>query len=208
MTPATMLTYDRIEQPIVEWALDYGITPEIIIGRLERGMSIADAITTPMKVGHRGQRLPIYSRKQMAREKKRKTASRLRYRQKHTVNGHCLTLHEWANELGITYNALCVRMNKHGSLAAAVSFKRGRNPMSRAELAREGGVEPRTVESRLRRGWPLELAMAEPPFSRMGRHAHGRPGVSSNFAPSKGTGGGSALQDSPEITFSEKVENA
>ena len=44
MTPATILEHDDIKQPIVEWALDYGITPAIIIGRLERGMSIADAI--------------------------------------------------------------------------------------------------------------------------------------------------------------------
>lgn len=57
MTPATILEYDGISQPITEWALDYGITPAIIIGRLERGEAIANAITTPMQLGHRGQRL-------------------------------------------------------------------------------------------------------------------------------------------------------
>lgn len=57
MTPATILSHDGIEQSVSEWALDYGITPAIIIGRLERGEAIADAITTPMKTGHRGQKL-------------------------------------------------------------------------------------------------------------------------------------------------------
>ncbi|MDZ7874359.1 MAG: hypothetical protein U5N27_15240 [Rhizobium sp.] len=55
MTPASILEHDGISQSITEWALDYGITPAIIIARLERGMSIADAITTPMKTGYRGQ---------------------------------------------------------------------------------------------------------------------------------------------------------
>jgi hypothetical protein len=37
---STLLLFEVVEQPIIEWALDYGITPAIIIGRLERGMSI------------------------------------------------------------------------------------------------------------------------------------------------------------------------
>lgn len=57
MTPATILEHDGIKQPIKEWALDYGITPAIIMGRIERGQTIADAITTPMKIGFRGQKL-------------------------------------------------------------------------------------------------------------------------------------------------------
>lgn len=57
MTPETILEHDGTSQPIIEWALDYGITPSIIIARLERGLSIADAITTPMQTGFRGQRL-------------------------------------------------------------------------------------------------------------------------------------------------------
>lgn len=64
MTPETILEHDGIQQPIIEWALDYGITPTIIIGRLGRGMSIEAAITTPMKTGYHGQRLPIFSQQQ------------------------------------------------------------------------------------------------------------------------------------------------
>lgn len=67
MTPETILEHEGIQQPIIEWALDYGITPAIIIGRLERGISIADAITTPMKTGHQRQRLPVFSKEQVNR---------------------------------------------------------------------------------------------------------------------------------------------
>lgn len=70
MTPETILDHDGIQQPILEWALDYGITPAIIIGRLERGLSIADAITTPMKTGFRGQRLPVFKNNQIATKPK------------------------------------------------------------------------------------------------------------------------------------------
>ncbi|WP_311028215.1 hypothetical protein [Mesorhizobium koreense] len=56
MTPATMIAFDGIEQPVTEWALDYGIAPAVIIARLERGMPVAEAITKPM-VAARGQKL-------------------------------------------------------------------------------------------------------------------------------------------------------
>lgn len=57
MTPATSLTFDGIEQPVTEWALDYGILPAVILARLERGLSVEQAITTPMVVAP-GQTLP------------------------------------------------------------------------------------------------------------------------------------------------------
>lgn len=46
----TMLTHDGITQPITEWALDYGIYPNVITERLERGWTAERAITTPMIV--------------------------------------------------------------------------------------------------------------------------------------------------------------
>lgn len=58
----TELTFDGTTQPISEWALDYGITPAVIIARLERGLSIEEAITKPMVVA-RGQRLPSSKRR-------------------------------------------------------------------------------------------------------------------------------------------------
>lgn len=95
MTPETILEHDGIQQPVTEWALDYGITPAIIIGRLERGLSVADAITTPMKIGHQGQRLPIFSNTQV-------NAKPEAVVEKHTANGETKTTAEWAAYIGVS----------------------------------------------------------------------------------------------------------
>lgn len=42
------ITLDDITQPVVEWALDYGIYPSVILDRLARGWPVERAITTPM----------------------------------------------------------------------------------------------------------------------------------------------------------------
>lgn len=122
MTPATILEHDGIKQPVTEWALDYGITPSIIIGRLERGDTITDAITKPMHVGHHSQRLPIYCREQVVgiRQHASRQPVQRKRPQKHTVGDMSLTLGEWAAHLGITYVALCQRMHTRGSVEAAV----------------------------------------------------------------------------------------
>lgn len=156
---STLLLFEGVEQPIMEWALDYGITPGIIIGRLGRGMSISDAITTPMLTGHAGQRLPIYSWKQVE----------------------------------------CV--NRRRGLAKTYSFE-GRT-LSVPEWSRLTGLKMSTIGYRLRAGWPIGLAVTTPLDSR-GR----TPGVVSNLPAFSRTGGGSTAQESSEITFSEKAENA
>lgn len=222
MTPSTNLAHDGIEQSITEWALDYGITPGIIMARLERGVSIADAITMPMKVGHRGQRLPTFSRKQAAI----RTVSHLppaprehHVRERPTGRAHnakpieydglSLTVREWSKLCGVPFNTMYQRLRAGWAFADVVMPGDGRSRYgNRALLARKAGIDPRTVDSRIRRGWPLELALSEPPGARMGRLAHGRPGVVSDFERSKGTGGGSTLQETPNITFSGKAENA
>ncbi|MGV2137392.1 hypothetical protein ACQZ45_05365 [Agrobacterium sp. 16-2014-1-2a] len=99
MTPETILEHDGIQQPIVEWALDYGITPAIIIARLERGISIADAITTPMKTGFRGQRLPVFKNNQIATKPKPIGKT-------HTANGETKTTAEWAACIGVSKTTL------------------------------------------------------------------------------------------------------
>ncbi|WP_457586096.1 hypothetical protein [Ensifer canadensis] len=155
MTPATILQHDGIKQPIIEWALDYGITPKILIGRLERGMTIANAITMPMKTGHRGQRLPVYSRKQLAAPRSRPSAHAKTY----TYEGKTLTVREWS---------------------------------------RLTGIKQTTIASRIRKGWSIDRALTA------ARDGRGRkPGVVSNFAPSKGTGARSVPQAmAPENNFS------
>lgn len=153
MTPATLLEHDGIDQPITEWALDYGITPAIIIARLDRGQSVADAITTPMQIGFRGQSLPVFHPEQRA---KRKPTGR-KYRT-YTHNGERLTLAAWALRAGI---------NKA------------------------------TIRNRIESGWSMADALSTP--------ARAKPGVVWNFTPSKGTGAGSTLQETPNITFSQEA---
>ena len=118
MTPATILEHDGIMQPITEWALDYGITPAIIIGRLERGETIADAITTPMFVGHADQRLPIFHRKQRSHDAqtKRKKAPRLI-----THDGITLNLSQWARRCGLSIATLRGRLMAGWSIATALT---------------------------------------------------------------------------------------
>ncbi|MFK4256456.1 hypothetical protein [Agrobacterium tumefaciens] len=208
MTPATILEHDGIKQPISEWALDYGITPAIIIGRLERGATAADAITTPMKVGHRGQRLPTFSRKQSAirpgshlpREPRghrvcERPTGRTHNAKPIEYDGLSLTVREWSNHCGVPFNTIYQRLRMGWAIADALTPGDGRSRCgNRALLARKAGIDPRTVDSRIRRGWPLELALSESPGARMGRFAHGRPGVVSDFERSKGTGAGSTAQ--------------
>jgi hypothetical protein len=216
MTPATILEHDSIRQSITEWALDYGITPAIIIGRLERGMSIGNAITTPMKVGHRGQRLPIFSRKQnkskvcnLPPAEHWKPPKPRQHKRAHNArliehNGQTLTVAEWSQVSGVSIQKIYGRLHLGWDFGDALvpGDARRRRSASREELERDGGVDPRTVQSRLRRGWPLELAMTEPPGARMGRFARGRPGVPSDFAPFEGTGAGRTAQETQNITFS------
>lgn len=209
MTPATNLAYDGIEQSITEWALDYGITPGIIMARLERGMSIADAITRPMRVGHIGQRLPFYSRKQMGAKRTHGRIRSGKLAKTYSHDGMTLSIPEWSRITGLKVGTIGARLRSGWAIADALTFGDGRSTCgNRALLARNAGIDPRTVDSRVRRGWPLELALSEPPGARMGRFAHGGPGVVSDFERLEGTGGGSTLQETPNITFSGKAENA
>jgi hypothetical protein len=115
MTPETILEHEGIQQPIIEWALDYGITPAIIIGRLERGISIADAINTPMKTGHQRQRLPVFSKEQVNRR------SRNTVTPTHTVNGITKTIAEWAEGLNLSVSSLQQRLAQGMPLEVALT---------------------------------------------------------------------------------------
>ena len=108
MTRDDPLTFEGITQPIIEWALDYGITPEIIIARLERGLSVATAITRPMQVAP-GQKLPAlqYSA--------RSVPSRLTY------DGTTMSLNEWAQHIGISRHTLRNRLYSGWSVERALT---------------------------------------------------------------------------------------
>ena len=84
MTRDDLLTYDGITQSIVEWALDYGITPVTIMLRLKQGMNVVTAITKPMPA-RPGDQLPEpnYGPETLTHE------------------GRTQTLSQWSDETGL-----------------------------------------------------------------------------------------------------------
>jgi len=172
MTPETILEHDGIQQPIIEWALDYGITPAIIIGRLQRGLSIADAITIPMKTGHQRQRLPIFSKEQV------NSRSRNTVTPTHTVNGITRTIAEWAEGLNLSVSSLQQRLAKGMPLEVALTTpnmtqKKQSNRLTCSDADRQDAATP--------------------------------PGVPDNFPACLGTGAGSTSQETPNISFSKEA---
>lgn len=118
MKPNDLLEHDGVEQPIIEWALDYGITPTIIISRLERGFTASEAITVPMQVAHVGQKLPIFHRKQRS-----PTVSRERKRRRiYTANGVTMPLGEWALMLGVSTSAIHRRIKEGWTVEEAITM--------------------------------------------------------------------------------------
>lgn len=140
MTRNDLLTYAGITQPITEWALDYGITPAVIIARLERGLSTETAITAPMVIAQ-GQRLHgdyldeyITGR---APRKRRKTRPARRY----SFNGQCLTVLEWAERTGVSIATINYRLRTGWSIEDALSRpKLGTVPGVVSNLCRSSGT--------------------------------------------------------------------
>ncbi|MGB6119577.1 MAG: hypothetical protein WBF87_15280 [Mesorhizobium sp.] len=134
MTHDSMLTYDGITQPITEWALDYGILPSIIAARLQGGLSVEDAITTPMVVA-KGQKLcgpfidanvPAIPKERRPPRKPRRTASHVR---QYTFDGETLTLSGWSDRTGICAATLHYRLRVgwplHRVFGKSVNYSRG-----------------------------------------------------------------------------------
>lgn len=224
MTPATILEHDGIKQPIKEWALDYGITPAIIIGRLERGMSTADAITTPMRTGYRGQKLVsrdmetfiASNARRAAHEPSKPNGPRGKTGHTYTHDGKTLTVKEWSELTGLQTGTIRLRIRSgwpsdrvfapkitKPKPVKVAKPKRCVTGMTRAELvaaAERVGIKPGTVWSRMDRGWTLERALSEPCGPNNGKSRG--PGVVSDFALSRETGGRGTFQETPNLTFS------
>ena len=126
MNADTLLTFDDREQSILEWALDYGVTPDVIIARLKRGATVKEAISAPMRAAA-GQRLPIFHRRQRVRLPT--PSGKARPGETYTVNGVERTFKEWATSLGIGRQALALRLKAHGSLEAAVARGSNQRPL-------------------------------------------------------------------------------
>jgi hypothetical protein len=125
------------------------------------------------------------------------------------------TVNEWAEHFGVARSVLYRRIKLNGSAEAviaelsanppavynyAVSARNARTyehdgkTRTLGQWADEVGLNVRTIRWRLHSGWSLALAL--------NTASNARPGVSSDFAPSAGTGAGSTAQETPNITFS------
>lgn len=104
MTLRDPLTYDGTTQAIGEWALDYGIPPAVIVARLERGLSVEQAITSPM-VTAPGQRLKDKSFERYIGATYPPNVSLLSHA------GKTMTISAWARHLGIRTATLRCRLD-------------------------------------------------------------------------------------------------
>lgn len=104
LTINSALAFDGVTQPIVEWALDYGIPATLIVDRLEQDWSVERAITTPMPTTP-GMKLPASStRKQRGKCGRPPRAI--------TLNGKTMIIDEWAKLLGIKPGTIRQRLSE------------------------------------------------------------------------------------------------
>ncbi|GBD48534.1 hypothetical protein [Methylopila sp. Yamaguchi] len=116
-----ILTHADVTQPVEEWALDYGITPELIEHRMARGWTTAAAIETPMDAP-KGWRLP----KLVASAPDEKPA---RHGNSSIIvehDGRALSLREWSARLGIAHATLYARHRRGMSADRIVAPSAGR----------------------------------------------------------------------------------
>ncbi|UXN61722.1 hypothetical protein [Phyllobacterium zundukense] len=239
MNPDTIITFDGTSQSVTEWALDFGITPEIIIARLQKGWDAEQAITRPM-FAIKGQilngsyirrylnpRRTLTTTIKVTTKPKAKPASIYEGAKPYSLDGRTLTLAQWSKVTGIKVKTLQARLDRGWSNQQTFETPlRGitdRLRVSRKNIAKlyecDGralslrqwsvvtGIPHQTLYARLSYGWSIERAIHEPQHrhnpSRVLASNDNTPGVVSNFTPSQGTGAGSTLQETPEITFSE-----
>ncbi|HEV7251667.1 MAG TPA: hypothetical protein VGN97_01000 [Mesorhizobium sp.] len=159
MTRDHTLTFDGITQPITEWALDYGIPPELITRRLRDGWTVARAITTPMKVKPGARLSPHVQRFEHA--------------------GLNLTITEWAKHANINRTTLRKRLAEGVPIAQAIQPERRAN-RNRTQITFQGvtrsfqewaaflGVSRAALKLRLAT-WPIERALTTPAIAKSGR---------------------------------------
>jgi predicted transcriptional regulator len=79
-----------------------------------------------------------------------------------TFNGRTQSQRAWAEELGISESAMSRRLSRAPSIERALTaqkHKKMREQKSLAKAARDAGLNPRTVYSRLNLGWSLRKAL-------------------------------------------------
>ncbi|MDF1600167.1 hypothetical protein PZ895_10300 [Mesorhizobium sp. YIM 152430] len=113
MTRDDLLTFNGVTQSISEWALDYGITVEIIMQRLRAGMRVGKAITKPMLV-KKGFRLPDPSEEEDRRPTRPNAIMA-------TFNGETRSLLEWSRITGISRTTIGRRLDEGWTIEKALT---------------------------------------------------------------------------------------
>ena len=157
-----LITFEGVTQTVTDWALDYGITPEMISRRLRNGWPVAKAITTPVpaKPGDKlkgayldaalGEVKPKAKRKVTKPVQRKRRATDLFL----TFNGEERSLHEWAKLTGIKYATLRHRLRKGWPVANILTepvSKNSRRPGVGFDFERhEGTGGGRSAQDRLK----------------------------------------------------------
>jgi hypothetical protein len=151
MTPDTLITFDGVEQPISEHALDYGIPASRIIMRLNAGWSIEHAITRPVRLA-----TGMQPRKPAKADARRST---------YTYGGRSLTLRQWADTSGIGVGTIRWRLKKGKPFVEAITTPTAATYTHRQETrtvpqwAAKLGLNPFTIYARLARGASIAEAL-------------------------------------------------
>lgn len=112
-TPATLLAFDGVEQPIREHALDFGIPAARIIMRLAAGWSVENAITRPVTVATG--MTPRRERQSPSGPRKVRTGKLYNHQ------GHTLNLAAWSERTGVKIATINYRLRQGLSFAEAIS---------------------------------------------------------------------------------------
>ena len=161
--PETIVDLDGVCQSIAEHALDYGITPELIVERLTAGWSTRRAITEPMTVS-KGEKLPKHQTHNPAAHPRR-NASYL------THDGRTQTIREWAAETGVKRTTILARLKKGWTVARALTEPAG---AYFRDLNRGMSKAAASARRRKPEGWRVVDDFCEQPWDRRGSYAHDR----------------------------------
>jgi hypothetical protein len=101
----------------------------------------------------------------------------------YTAFGKTLRLKEWAAETGISHYSIRTRLNLGWTVEDALTRKVQKHANAKERVARAAEAASTTIGQKAHR-------------------PNAGPGVPSDFAPFEGTGAGSTLQETPNITFS------
>lgn len=114
----TDLTIGGVTQPVTEWALDYGLPPELIELRLEAGWTPRRAVTAmvPFDPKRRRDHFSLL-RRTIAKQNGTWVSPK---NKPHEINGECRTWNEWCAHFGIGYSTFMQRRHKGWSIEKAL----------------------------------------------------------------------------------------